>query len=156
MSSGSFATSSGGYAGGTSSGGYTGSHTEETDPNFYPSTIDDQGFGGKSRQTLINASTVSGSLIQALPAWTLPQSVSDIFDTAHKILKGSFGGNSGQQSTLMSPLIPNPKQFQNIYPVQRLLSITGLHGSELFDNGTAFSSVPRQRADSFGIQHTRN
>ncbi|KAM3124780.1 hypothetical protein CJJ07_000621 [Candidozyma auris] len=156
LSSGSFATSSGGYAGGTSSGGYTGSHTEETDPNFYPSTIDDQGFGGKSRQTSINASTVSGSSIQASPAWTSPQSVSDIFDTAHKISKGSFGGNSGQQSTLMSPLIPNPKQFQNIYPVQRSLSITGLHGSESFDNGTAFSSVPRQRADSFGIQHTRN
>lgn len=104
-------------------------------------------LAGKSRQLLINASTVSATLIQALPAWTSPQSVSDKFDTAQKILMANYVANLGFQPSMVSPSISSSNLFQNMYPMQRLLSITGL--GEQYDSNINNNYVPRPRADSY-------
>lgn len=105
-------------------------------------------LAGKSRQLLINASTVSATLIQALPAWTSPQSVSDKFDTAQKILMANYVANLGFQPSMVSPSISSSNLFQNMYPMQRLLSITGL-GGEQYDSNINSNYVSRPRADSY-------
>lgn len=135
LSSGSFGNSS----------GYAGSQTEDTDPDFFPLLNDT--LNGKSRQLLINASTVSASLIQALPAWTSPQSVSDKFDTAQKILMANYVSNAGFLSSLVSPSVSSTNLFQNMYPMQRLLSITGL--GDQYENTINSNYIHRPRADSY-------
>ncbi|KAF3992293.1 hypothetical protein FT663_02350 [Candidozyma haemuli var. vulneris] len=127
-------------------GGYAGSQTEDTDPDYFPTTAD-QALVGKSRQSSINASTVSATSIQASPAWTSPQSVSDKFDTAQKISMANYVPGGGYQSSLVSPSLSTSASFQNMYPMQRSLSITGL-GMDQYDANTNYS-IHRPRADSF-------
>ncbi|PVH16814.1 uncharacterized protein CXQ87_004370 [Candidozyma duobushaemuli] len=135
LSSGSFGNSS----------GYAGSQTEDTDPDFFPLLNDT--LNGKSRQSSINASTVSASSIQASPAWTSPQSVSDKFDTAQKISMANYVSNAGFSSSLVSPSVSSTNSFQNMYPMQRSLSITGL--GDQYENTINSNYIHRPRADSY-------
>lgn len=133
LTSGSIATSS----------GYAGSQTEDTDPDFFPN-FNDVSLGKSAQTLLINASTISASLSQIQSAWVSPQSISDRFDTAQKILMANYASNYGYSSSLVGPAAT---QYSGVYPGQRLLSNSGAN-EELFEAGTAFG-IHRPRAESF-------